>query len=385
MADRSDRYSGLFLSLKHPMDRMHQNSPQPVSRCGFLLCRLGVWFLLCFSCGLISCHNELQRNEIRIYWAGPEPGLNPFTDSSAASEHFQRMLYQRLFDWNVYSDTMCYVLNQITLNFRSTVFTYPHQVVCRLRPDATWNGSSRVVNLEDVLTSLRVQLSIGKGSSSNFLRHHLRRVDYQADTSTQFRLVFDSGFTDSALRYCLITVLPASRIDPQGLVRAYPVNLWISRRDSLDTLAGIQRALAYAASLNKGTDTLVTGSGPYSYRPGPNGFIFDFIHENWGSEYKTANCYFNNYPNRLLYEFNTEPGSVQALLENEQADIVFGLPLQTFHALQQQAALRKHYEFREGGPFPPVILHHRLGWVYRSHTFPGFWEPDLNLARKYIN
>lgn len=323
----------------------------------------------------------MQKNEIVIYWKDAPLSLNALVPINNSEVHFDRMIFQRLFDIDYSSDTLCYVLNRITTNFKRTVFPIENKVTCRLRKDATWDNGE-IISMDDAMCSLKIALcSTGIFEVENSSKQPLKFVEFNSDSNYMFTLCFDSSFKSDDFAHAQFFVLPEKEIDPNKILAKHEINYWIQHYDSLAQLPEVKKVLADALSPEK----FYSGSGPYKVDAWKKDslLVLSFKHNWWGSNYKFANCYFNNYPNKLIYHFNWKNDELEKILLEQKADVVEGLDSEIFRQLEKNSAITANYIFLDDDRINRCnIFSKRLGPRYHCNQFPGFWEPDFNLSVK---
>lgn len=288
------------------------------------------------SC-LMSCSNSLPvQNEVVIYVSNDPEMLNPCNSIDATAGYITSYMFQRLIDADFKNPPETV---PVLAQSRPVIEKTPEgkmTLTFKLRPEAKWDNGSPVT-VRDVEFSIKAILNplVNNPHAKPYFAFITDFIFYP-DDSLKFTVVSNEIYFMAEATFTDIVIMPEYLYDPKGLLKKYTLKLIAAKSDSLKSDALLKEFADDFNSEKRMRDVnFIGGSGAYKFTEWKtNERVILTKKDNWwGDKLEKENCYFEAYPEKLIFQTIRDQTSAIVALKAGNLDVMHNIKSKDFSEL----------------------------------------------------
>lgn len=286
-------------------------------------------YIIPFICFIISCTNTLPvKNEVIVHALADPEMLNPCNSIDATSGYINSYIFQRLIDPD-YKNASEFV--PVLAEKRPVIEKTPDgkmTLTFRIRQNATWdNGTPITAN--DIAFSIKTILNpLVNNPHAKPLFAFMNDFVFYPEDDRKFTVVSNEMYFLAEATFADVHVLPEYLYDPKGLMKNFTVKMISEKNDSLKSDPLIKEFADDFNSEKRMRDpNFVGGSGAYKFTEWKtNERVILTKKENWwGDSFQNENCYFEAFPEKLIFQTIKDQTSALVALKAGNVDVMHGI------------------------------------------------------------
>ncbi len=299
----------------------------------------GIAFLgFCFVSSCSSGGYKPVNNTVTVHELSDAESLNPMNSSDAAAGYIGSNLFQPLISIDFKTLELIPVLAtsrpqiEKTENGNGLIITY------QVRPEATWDNGSPIT-AADVEFSMKVikNPKVNNPHSKSYYEF-ISDVKLYPDDPKKITFICNEVYIRSESGSGSFAVLPEYFYDPTGLMKNFSIK---QLNEEGQKLVDDKNINAFATEFNsekkaREKDQIV-GSGPYKLAEWTTGqrIVIERKKEWWGDKLTNENCYFEAYPEKIIYQTVNDQTSALVSLKAGNLDVMYSIKPKDFTELPQ--------------------------------------------------
>jgi len=254
--------------------------------------------------GCSSDYSKKSTNEVTIHELSDAEMLNPINVNDNAGRCIVKNIYQSLLDF----DFTTLELIPILAESRPLIEKTPDggmTLTYRIRPEAKWDNGKQIT-AKDVEFTLKVIKNPKVNNQPNKpFYEFINDIQFYDDDPLKFTLISKTVYILAEPSSGDYGILPSYVYDPKGLMEKFTIKQLSSTDSSLVNDPNIN---AFAKDFNSPKRSrekeFISGSGAYNFSEWATGqrIVLTKKQNWWGDKLAGKNCYYDAYPDKLIYQ-----------------------------------------------------------------------------------
>lgn len=284
---------------------------------------------LVFICAFVfftACSgNKPVRNEVIIHELGDPETLNPVNFTDATSGYITSHIFQKLIESDYKNpDRLVPVLAE-SLPQTERISDTSMALTFRIRNEARWDNGEPVTarDVEFTLKAIKCPLTNNPNAKPYF--DFITDFKFYDNDSKKFTVFSDRIYFLAEATFTNIPILPEYMYDPKQLMRNFTVKQIAEEKDKLNTHPTMKEFTDDFNSEKRIRDTaFISGSGPYRFREWKTNESITLVKKKnwWGDALEKENCFFEAYPDKLIFRFISDQTTAIASLKAGNLDVM---------------------------------------------------------------
>lgn len=294
-----------------------------------------------------SCTNSLPvKNEVVIHALADPEMLNPCNSIDATSGYINSYLFQRLIDIDYRNPSeLIPVLAENRPVIEKTA-EGKMTLTFRIRNEAKWDNGSPIT-AKDVEFSIKTIINpLVNNPHAKPLFTFMNDFIFYPDDAQKFSIISNNTHFLAEATFTDIHVLPQYLYDPKGNMEKFTVKALSENQESLKSDPLIKEFADDFNSEKRMRDpNFIGGSGAYKFSEWKtNERLILTKKENWwGDTLQKVNCYFEAFPDKLIFQTIKDQTSALVSLKAGNLDVMHGIKSKDFAELPRSEKFIKNF------------------------------------------
>ena len=305
------------------------------------------FFFSSFLLLLAACTNSLPvKNEVVVHALADPEMLNPCNSIDATSGYITGYMFQKLVDADYKNPPELVPVLAESRPVIEKTSDGKMTLTFNIRKEARWDNNTPVT-AKDVEFSIKTIKNplVNNPNAKPYFAFISDFIFYPGDplkltvVSNEIYFLAEASFTD-------IFILPEYLYDPKGLMRKFTVKILAEKADSLKSDPAIKEFADDFNSEKRMRDpNFIGGSSPYKYTDWKtNERVTLTKKENWwGNALLNTNCYFDAYPDKLIFQTVKDPTTALVSLKAGNIDVMHGIKSKDFPDLIKSEKFKQNF------------------------------------------
>jgi len=283
---------------------------------------------------LASCTNELPvKNQVIVHLLSDPEMMTPCNTTDDVSWDISTYLFQKLIDVDLKNPP---ALVPILAESRPSIEkTADHKMLFtfKIRPEAKWDNGSPVTAKDVEFTVKTIKNPLVNNPSTKPYFTFISDFIFYPDDDKKFTIVSNELYFLAEGAFSDLPILPEHLYDPKGLMKDFTVKMTFEKSDSLKANARIKEFADDFNSEKRMRDpAFIGGSGPYKFTDWKtNERIILTKKDNWwGNQVQNKNCFFEAYPDNLIFQIIKDQTSALVSLKAGNLDVMGKIKVKDF-------------------------------------------------------
>ncbi len=295
--------------------------------------------------GCSSDYSKKSTNEVTIHELSDAEMLNPINVNDNAGRCIVKNIYQSLLDF----DFTTLELIPILAESRPLIEKTPDggmTLTYRIRPEAKWDNGKQIT-AKDVEFTLKVIKNPKVNNQPNKpFYEFINDIQFYDDDPLKFTLISKTVYILAEPSSGDYGILPSYVYDPKGLMEKFTIKQLSSTDSSLVNDPNIN---AFAKDFNSPKRSrekeFISGSGAYNFSEWATGqrIVLTKKQNWWGDKLAGKNCYYDAYPDKLIYQTVNDQTSALVSLKAGNLDVMRSIKPKDFVDLPNSAKFQENF------------------------------------------
>lgn len=278
-------------------------------------------FTFFFSCS----DNQPVRNEVIIHELADPETMNPVNFTDATSGYITNHVFQKLIEPDFRNPERFVPVLAEALPLVERTSDTSMALTFRIRKEARWDNGEPVTarDVEFTLKTIKCPLTNNPNAKSYF--DFIFDFKFYEEDPLKFTVISDRIYFLAEGTFGDIPILPEYMYDPKGLMRKFTVKQIALEKDKLNTDPAMKEFTDDFNSEKRMRDTaFISGSGAYRFKEWKtNESITLAIKKDWwGHALEKENCFFEAYPDKLIFRFISDQATAINSLKAGNLDVM---------------------------------------------------------------
>jgi peptide/nickel transport system substrate-binding protein len=307
--------------------------------------KIMIAYLLLFLAS--SCNNDVVlTNEVVVHELNDPIMLNPCNTADATSLGMANYIFQKLIDFDFKNPNE---LVPILAEARPTIeknATGQMLLTFNIRPEAHWSNGSPITAKDIEFTLKTILNPLVNNQNIKSLFSYINDFIFYPDNIKKFTVVSNETFFQAETEFVDIFILPEYLYDPKGLMSFFTVKMISEKSDSIKTSPQLKEfADDFNSEKRMRSPDFIEGSGPYRLTDWKTNERITFTKKEnwWGDEVQNKNCYFEAYPDKLIFQTIKDQTAAMVSLKAGNLDLMRSIKVKDFVELPQSEKFTKNF------------------------------------------
>ena len=295
----------------------------------------------------ISCqNNKIKNNEIVILEPSDPDMLNPINYTEALSGYITNHLFQKLIDVDYKNPNLYVPVLADTLPISNKTSDHTMSITFHLRKGAKWDNETPVT-IKDILFTLKVIKcpQVNNPFSKPYFES-LKDIKLYDNDSLKFTILLDKIYFLAVSTFSDVPILPEYLYDPQKLLRKFSLKQIAAGKEDVLKEESLQKfASDFNSEKRSRNPDCIGGSGAYKFVEWKSNecIVLERKKNWWGDAFKNENCFFDSYPDKLIYKTISDPSTALNSLKSGSVDVMRSIKSKDFTELKQSSKFLKQF------------------------------------------
>ena len=294
-----------------------------------------------------SCAGDLPvRNEVIAHALADPEMLNPINFTDAESGYITNHLFQKLIDVDFRNPTE---LVPILAESRPQIEKTPDGkmiITFRIRKETRWDNGSPVTAKDVEFTFKTLKCPLVNNPNSRSYYEYITDFQFYDDDPLKFTIVSTEIYFLAEASFTDVCILPEYFYDPKGLMKNISIKQIADEGEKLKSDTKMKEFADDFNSEKRMRDpNFIGGSGPYKYTEWKtNERVVLTKKENWwGDALQKENCYFEAFPDKLIYQFIKDQTTALVSLKAGNLDVMRTIKSKDFAELSKSEKFTQNF------------------------------------------
>lgn len=302
------------------------------------------FFTLAFIC---SCTSGLPvKNEVVVHDLADPEMLNPINCTDAQSAYITNHMFQKLIDADFKNPTD---LVPILAESRPQIEKTPDGkmfLTFRIRKEAKWDNGTPVTPKDVEFTFKTLKCPLVNNPNARSYYEFITDFKFYEDDPLKFTVVSNQIYFLAEAIFTDVCILPEYFYDPKGLMKNFTIR---KIADEGEKLKGDTKMKEFADDFNSEKrmrdPNFIGGSGAYKFTEWKtNKHVTLTKKENWwGDALEKENCYFEAFPDKLIFQTITDEATAIVSLKAGNLDVMRTIRSKNFAELPTSEKFTQHF------------------------------------------
>ena len=295
-----------------------------------------------------ACSGNLPvKNEVVIHGLADPQMLNPVNFTDAQVAYISNHIFQKLIDVEFREPyNLVGILSESRPEIEKTPDGKMH-LTFRLRKEAKWDDGVPVTTKDVDFTIKTIKCPLVNNPNARSYFDFMSDFKYYEDDQQKFTIVFRNLHFQAEAIFTDIYILPEYVYDPKGLMKNISVKMIAEKSDSLKSNSGSMKEFAddFNSEKRMRDPAFIGGCGAYKFIEWKtNERVVLVKKENWwGYPLEKENCFFEAYPEKLIFQTVKDQSSALVSLKAGNLDVMTGIKSKDFINLPKSEKFTQNF------------------------------------------
>ena len=297
---------------------------------------------------LSACSGNLPiKNEVIIHELADPQMLNPVNFTDAQAGYISNHIFQKLIDVSFGEPA---ALVGILAETRPEIEKTPDgkmNLTFRLRKEAKWDDGTPITPKDVEFTIKTIKCPLVNNPNARSYFDFISDFKYCEEDPQKFTIISRNLYFQAEAIFTDVCILPEYLYDPKGLMKNIAVKMISEKSDSLKSNPGSMKEFAddFNSEKRMRDPAFIGGSGAYKFIEWEtNERVVLVKKENWwGDALEKENCFFEAYPEKLIFQTVKDQSTALVSLKAGNLDIMTGIKSKDFIELSNSEKFTRNF------------------------------------------
>ena len=291
-------------------------------------------FIIFLFMYLVACTgNPPLHNEVVVQEFSDPETMNPVNFTDANSGYIVSHVFQKLIDVDYKNPSEFVPVLAVSLPLVEKIQDKQMRLTFELRKEAMWDNGSPVTAKDVEFTLKTIKCPLVNNPNAKTYFDFISDFVFYNDNPKKFTVISKEIYFLAEATFTDIPVLPEYLYDPKGLMKKFTVKMIAERSDSLKSDGQMKEFSDDFNSEKRMRDpNFIAGSGAYKFAEWKtNEQVVLAKKENWwGAALQNENCFFNAFPDKLIYRTIKDETTALVALKAGNLDVMHAIKSKDF-------------------------------------------------------
>lgn len=294
-----------------------------------------------------SCTGTLPvKNEVVIHGLADPQMLNPVNFTDAQVAYISNHIFQKLIDSDFKNPTELVGILAERRPLIEKTSDGKMNLTFVLRKEAKWDNGTPITpkDIEFTLKTIKCPLVNNPNARSYF--NFIGDFKYYENDPQKFTVISNNLYFQAEATFTDVYILPEYLYDPKGLMKKFSIKMISEQSDSLKSDSQMKEFADDFNSEKRMRDTaFIGGSGAYKFIEWKTNerVVLAKKANWWGEALEKENCFFEAYPEKLIFQTVKDQSSALVSLKAGNLDVMTGIKSKDFIELPKSEKFTQNF------------------------------------------